>query len=261
MINDPTRNRRKQTTWVAVGIVIVFLLIWELVVRAMTIPVYLVPAPSKILTTLWDARILYLTAFLTTLLEAAIGLILGVLVGFLTASILMLIPTVEDGIMTLALFIKSTPIVAIAPLLTIYFGFGSMPKIVITSLMTYFPVLINILSGLRKVDQGQLDNFHYWNATGWEIYRDLRVRSALPLLFAALKISAPLALTGAVVAEWTGASGGLGRQMWLAYTNLNLPYLFAAIFLLAIAGIAIYKILDWAEKLVLFWQAPEPNLA
>ena len=84
---------------------------------------------------------------------------------------------------------------------------------------------------------------------------NLRLPSTLPYLFAALRISAPLALIGAVVAEWTGASGGLGRTMWLAYTNLNLPYMFAAIFILAVAGMSLYRVMLWSEKRVIFWQA------
>ena len=86
------------------------------------------------------------------------------------------------------------------------------------------------------------------------MFFNLRAPYALPYLFAALKISAPLALIGAVVAEWTGASGGLGRVMWLAYSNLNLPYLFAAIFILAAAGVVFYRSLVWLETKVIFWK-------
>lgn len=244
---------------VALAIIIVFLLIWEIVIKVFSVPVYLMPSPSSIFNTLFAERALFLSAFLTTLGEAAAGLVLGVTVGCLIAALLTLIPGIEGGVMTLAMLVKSTPMVAIAPLLTIYFGFGIAPKIIITSLVTFFPVLINVLAGLNRIDQAQLDTFFYWNATRWEIFRYLRAPSALPLLFSALKISAPLALTGAVIAEWTGASGGLGRQMWLAYTNLNLPYLFAAIFMLAVAGIAIYKSLDWLEKKILFWNLPSSS--
>ena len=99
-----------------------------------------------------------------------------------------------------------------------------------------------------------MDLFNSWNASRWEIFRHLRAPSALPYVFAALKISAPLALIGAVVAEWTGASGGLGLSMWLAYANLNLPYLFAAIFILAAAGIILYRLAVWAEKKAVYWQ-------
>ncbi|MHB8932678.1 MAG: ABC transporter permease, partial [Bellilinea sp.] len=160
----------------------------------------------------------------------------------------------EGGVMTLAILMKSTPLVAIAPLLTIWLGFGVLPKIVITSLMTFFPVLVNMLGGLQRVDTALTDLFHSWNASRWEVFRHLRLPNALPYLFSALKISAPLALIGAVVAEWTGASGGLGRNMWMAYTNLNLPFLFAAIFILAAAGMSLFRLLAWLERKSVFWQ-------
>ena len=155
--------------------------------------------------------------------------------------------------MTLAILLKSTPLVAIAPLLTLWLGFGVTPKIIITALLTFFPVLVNVLTGLQRPDPALLDLFRAWQASRWEIFLHLRAPSALPYLFAALKISAPLALIGAVVAEWTGASGGLGRIMWLAYSNLNLPFLFAAIFLLAAFGMLLYWLLARLERLAIFW--------
>jgi ABC-type nitrate/sulfonate/bicarbonate transport system permease component len=170
-----------------------------------------------------------------------------------------LLPGIEDGVMTLAILVKSTPMVAVAPLLTIWLGFGILPKIIITALLTFFPVLVNVLSGLQRVDNALLDLFSSWNASRWEVFKYLRAPSALPYIFAALKISAPLALIGAVVAEWTGASGGLGQSMWLAYANLNLPYLFAAIFILAAIGMLLYRTSVWLERKSIFWQATEKS--
>ncbi len=244
---------------IAALIVAAFLLAWETVVILLSIPVYLLPAPSRILLTLWEHPTLYAQASLLTLAEAFAGLLIGLLAGVLIASLLTLLPGLEEGVMTLAILLKSTPLVAIAPLLTIWLGFGILPKIIITALLTFFPVLVNVLSGLQKAETHHLELFHSWHASRGEVFRHLRVPSALPYLFAALKISAPLALIGAVVAEWTGASGGLGRVMWLAYANLNLPFLFAAIFILAASGMALYRLTVWLEQRVIFWQS-QPEL-
>jgi ABC-type nitrate/sulfonate/bicarbonate transport system permease component len=227
--------------------------IWEMIVYLRQIPVYILPAPTKVLVTLIQNIDLYLQASLLTLGEALAGLALGTLAGIATATLLGFWPRLERGVMTLAILVKSTPLVAIAPLLTIWLGFGVLPKIIITGLLTFFPVLVNVLSGLGSADPALLDTFHSWHASRQEIYRHIRVPTSLPYLFAALKISGPLALIGAVVAEWTGASGGLGRTMWLAYTNLNLPYLFAAVFILAAAGMALYATVNWAEQRIVFW--------
>ena len=251
--------RRINSNWIAWGIVALFLFGWELTVRLARIPIYLLPAPSLVLRTLWENPAIYATATLYTLGEALAGLLIGILAGTLIACLLTLMPGIEDGVMTLAILVKSTPMVAIAPLLTIWLGFGILPKIIITALLTFFPVLVNVLSGLQRVDAALLDLFSSWNASRWEVFKYLRAPSALPYIFAALKISAPLALIGAVVAEWTGASGGLGQSMWLAYANLNLPYLFAAIFILAAIGMLLYRTSVWLERKSIFWQVTEKS--
>ncbi len=239
---------------IAWAIVLIFLGLWEAGVHLFQTPVYILPAPSRIILTLFKHPEMYLQATALTLGESLAGLLIGVLAGGSLAVLLILFPGLEGGVMTLAILMKSTPLVAIAPLLTIWLGFGVLPKIVITSLMTFFPVLVNMLGGLQRVDTALTDLFHSWNASRWEVFRHLRLPNALPYLFSALKISAPLALIGAVVAEWTGASGGLGRNMWMAYTNLNLPFLFAAIFILAAAGMSLFRLLAWLERKSVFWQ-------
>lgn len=248
-------NPQARSTWVAVAMMVAFLALWEGSVALFKTPVYLLPAPSRVLQTLAANPGLYAGAFVITVGEAMAGLALGLCAGALIAALLTLRPGLEGGVMTLAILLKSTPMVAIAPLLTLWLGFGVLPKVIITALLTFFPALVNLLSGLQRPDPALLELFRSWRASRWEIFVHLRLPSALPYLFAALKISAPLALIGAVVAEWTGASGGLGRTMWLAYANLNLPYLFAAIFLLAAAGMTLYWLTAYAEQKAIFWQS------
>jgi ABC-type nitrate/sulfonate/bicarbonate transport system permease component len=249
----------RKSLFITIGIVLVFFIGWELAVSISQTPVYLLPAPSRVVKTLITHSDTFAQATFLTLAEALSGLLIGVLAGILLASVLTLLPGIEDGVMTLAILIKSTPMVAIAPLLTLWLGFGVLPKIIITALMSFFPVLINVLSGMQRIDPAHHDLFRSWNANRWEIFRFLRAPSAVPYLFTALKITGPLSLIGAVVAEWTGASGGLGRTMWMAYTNLNLPFLFAAIFILAAAGMIIYRIITWAEEKAVFWQPAQFN--
>ena len=258
-MNHSVKVKNKHSFFVAGLFILVFFVLWEFLVYVNKTPVYLLPAPSRIFKTLFENLTMYLEASMVTLGEAIVGLAIGVIAGILLASILVLLPGLEDGVMTLAIFIKSTPLVAIAPLLTLWLGFGVLPKIIITALLTFFPVLVNIISGMQRVDPALLDLFRSWNSTRIEIFKFLRVPTAIPYLFTALKITAPLSLIGAVVAEWTGASGGLGRVMWLAYTNLNLPFLFGAIFILATAGMLIFRFISWLETKVVFWQATNFN--
>lgn len=251
-------NKLGDRSWItdlalAAAIVLPVILLWEVLVGILGVPPYLLPSPSQILRNLGENLGVYLQASMLTLGEALAGLLLGLLGGIVGASILGIWPRMERGVMTLAILVKSTPLIAIAPLLTIWLGFGVLPKIIITSLLTFFPVLVNVLSGLRSTDTALLDTFRSWHASRWEVFLNARAPSSLPHLFAALKVSAPLALIGAVVAEWTGASGGLGRTMWLAYANLNLPFLFAAVFMLAAMGIALYSLVLLLESKLLFW--------
>jgi NitT/TauT family transport system permease protein len=252
-MNNPKRNGF-HALWILTPLAVA----WEMIVRLTGIPVYILPAPSKIITALVTSLPDFLEAALITTGEALAGLIIGFAAGAATALAIGIWPRLERSVMTIAIFIKSTPIVAIAPLLTIWFGFGILPKILITALMTFFPVLVNIFSGLHAAEPALLDVFHSWKASRGEILRHVRIPTAAPYVFAALKVSGPLAFIGAVVAEWTGASGGLGRIMWMAYTNLNLPVLFAAVSLLAGAGMLLFSGLSLLERNVVFWLNSEP---
>ncbi len=238
----------------AVLLILTTLLLWEASVHLNGIPVYLLPAPSRVLWTLARQPLYYLQASGMTLLEAFAGLLLGAMFGMGLAILLNLAPRLERGMMSLAILIKSTPLAAIAPLLTIWFGFGMLPKVIITALLTFFPTLVNVLVGLQSAERELIDLMHVHGATRWQVLRHLKLYLALPYLFAALRVVAPLSLVGAVVAEWSGASGGLGRIMWLAYANLNLPAMFAAIFILSACGMIAYLLIVTIEQRLLRWR-------
>jgi ABC-type nitrate/sulfonate/bicarbonate transport system permease component len=253
---------------------------WEAAVRLTGTPVYLLPPPSVVGQNLAANLGSLLAAGAVTLAEALAGLLLGgafglglavllsrrakaqaaaearVLlekVGLGRAVLLIFWAKRVRGILSLAMLLNATPLVAIAPILTIWLGIGPAPKIVVTALLIFFPVLINALTGFRAVDRAALEWFHSVDASPGEIFWHLRWPGARPYLFAALKVVGPLALVGAVVAEWMGASSGLGRVMWLAYANLNLPALFAAVFVLAAISIGLYQAILWLERRLIFW--------
>ena len=125
---------------------------------------------------------------------------------------------------------------------------------IVTALLTFFPVLINALEGFRSVDPAISDWLRSIDASPREVFVQARWPSAWPFLFAALKVAAPLSLIGAVVAEWMGASSGLGRQMWLAYTNLRMPSLFAAVGVLTLLSLVLYRVVVGVERRTLRWQ-------
>lgn len=237
----------------AAAMVLAALLGWETAVRLAQTPVYLLPPPSLIFQKLTANLDTLLAAAGVTMFEALAGLLLGAAIGLGLAVLLNFWAGLEAGVLSLAMLVKATPLIAIAPILTIWLGFGPAPKIVVTALLTFFPVLVNTLSGFRAADRAALELFESLAASPAEIFIHLRWPAAQPYVFAALKVSGPLALIGAVVAEWLGASSGLGREMWLAYSNLNMPALFAAVFVLAGFSTALYQLILVLEQRVIFW--------
>jgi ABC-type nitrate/sulfonate/bicarbonate transport system permease component len=188
-----------------------------------------------------------------TLGEAAIGFAVGTSVAFLIATAMAWSRPFERTLFPLAILIKLTPIVAVAPLFTLWFGFGTAPKAAIAALITFFPMLVNSFVGLRSADLQEVAFLETLGASDREIFWHLRVPSALPYLFSGARISLNLALIGAVIGEWTGADRGLGRIIFVANANLDLTALFGAVLVLAAIGIGANALVGAAERRVLHW--------
>lgn len=254
------RARREQTLWwfvaryvPAVSLVALLVLGWQLYVSVRRVPVYLVPGPGVVFQR-WSGDLgFFYGEGLITLGEAMLGLAVGGGTALLLGVLLAQVPTLERAIVPLAIALKVTPIVAIAPMFTIWFGFGLLPKVLIAAIITFFPVLINAITGFRAVNHSTLDVLRSLNASPSAIFWKLRLPSALPYLFAALKVSLSLSLIGAMVAEWSGAGRGLGRVLLLAHANLDMPTLVAGVITLATLGIALTAALSILERRVLFW--------
>lgn len=232
------------------------LVAWELGVRLSGVPEWIVPSFTAVMAALVEGFETLARAALVTLGEAAGGLVIGTTVGLGAAVVITFTPGLERAILSVALLAKSTPIIAVAPILTIWFGFGHAPKVLVTALLTFFPMLVNALEGFRSVDPAIRDWLHSVDASRRAVFRHARWPTSWPYLFAALKVSAPLAMVGAVVAEWMGASSGLGRSMWLAYTNLRMPDLFAAVLVLTFLSALVYQVVVVVERRAMAWRAP-----
>ncbi len=232
---------------------LVLMVVWELWVWLADVPVYIVPGPLTVLRRLFGDVGFFAGNGATTLMEAGAGFLLGSLVAVVTATLMAHSRLLERILLPLAVVVKVTPIVAIAPLFVIWFGFGSAPKILIAAIITFFPVMINANVGLRAVDPGSLDLFKLLHASKAEILLKLRAPSSLPYLFAAFRIAVPLSVIGAVVGEWFTGDQGLGSVIIVAHNDLDTPTLFAAIFSLAIIGVSLTLATLYVEKRTLFW--------
>ena len=238
---------------IAAAIITVVAVAVEAWTRAFAVPGYLVPAPSSIVARFAQDWPSFAREALVTIAEAAAGFALGTGVAFAIASAMVRSRALERTLFPLAILVKLTPIVAVAPLFTLWFGFGSAPKVAIAALITFFPMLVNAFVGLRSADPQELAFLDTLGASRGEIFRLLRVPTALPYLFSGARISLNLALIGAVIGEWTGADRGLGRVILVANANLDLATLFAAVLLLAAIGIAANALVGALERRVLHW--------
>ena len=237
----------------AVGLVL--LALWQAVVTAYDVPSYLVPSPLAVLTTLQRDWGLLSRSLAFTLAITLAALVLAVIIGVATAFLFVQSRVIEASLFPYAVLLQVTPIVAIAPLIIIWVKDTRVALVLCATMVALFPIVSNTTLGLRSVDSGLLELFRLHGADRWQTLVRLRVPSALPYFFAGLRVSAGLALIGAVVAEFVAGTGGtvsgLAYQILIAGLQLNIPRLFAALFLIAVTGIVLSAATALAARIAL----------
>ncbi len=230
----------------------VLAVLWQ--IGAVTMP-YLLPPLPAVGETLATQLPYYLQNAGITLVESLVGLGIGFVAAFVLAVLTSELPIVRRAVMPIAIVLNVTPLVAIAPALVVAFGFGPLPKLVITALICFFPILINTATGLRSVPQPVLQVYRTIDASRIEMLVHLRIPNALPFVFAALRIVFPLSIIGAVVAELSasGSTGGLGTVISTASSMNQLDVVYAAIAILAVMGVALLGVISLVERRVLRW--------
>jgi NitT/TauT family transport system permease protein len=225
---------------------------WQAIVMAAAIPEYLLPAPSAIFANVDRTLAVQLAV---TFVEAVIGFLIASVLAFGCAVMFVRFHTLEQGLFPIAIAVKTTPIVAVAPLLVIWLGTGWWSKIVAVILICFFPVLVNAVKGLKAADAEYRELFQTLGASRAQEFRKLRIPYCLPYLFSALKISSSLAIVGAIVGEFVGATQGLGYLIMISSAHLETATLFAAIAAAALAGITLFYVIGWTEERVIFWHS------
>ncbi|TFZ01292.1 ABC transporter permease [Ramlibacter rhizophilus] len=234
---------------------VLMLAAWQLLVRALEVPVYLVPAPTDIAYTLYEDWALLSSSLMITLKITFFAFVLAVVLGVLAAFLFVQSRMMEVSLFPYAIVLQVTPIVAIAPLIIIWVKSPIPAMVICATLVALFPIISNTILGLRSVNPGLLNLFRLNQATRWQTLRRLRVPSALPYFFGGLRISSGLALIGAVVAEFVagtgGTSAGLAYQILQAGFQLNVPRLFASLVLITLTGIALFSLMALFTKMAL----------
>jgi NitT/TauT family transport system permease protein len=235
------------------GLLLVYL--WQAIVVGFAVPQVLLPTPTQIASALVRGAPTLAGDFQQTFLKAVLaGFVLGNLVAFATALLADRVPFIQRGLLPLGNFASAVPIVGIAPIMVMWFGFGWESKTAVVVFMIFFPMLINALAGLNAADRMSLDLMRSYGATYGQTLLKLRLPMALPFLFNALKINSTLALIGAIVSEFFGSpTAGMGFRISVEAARMGLDMVWATIAVAAVAGSAFYGILALLERAFTFW--------
>ena len=236
---------------------------WEFLTATGAIHSILVPRPSEIAVALWHDFIQILTGgemlghFNTTLIEVVVGFVASVVLGVGIGALLSEFELVRRALYPYILGANAVPRIAFAPLFIIWFGFDLTPKIAMVITISTFPILVNTMAGLSATDRDTLKLMRSLGTTRWQLFWKVRMPFALPYLFAGLETAIIFASVGAIVAEFTGGSRGLGFVTLAAQELFRLPEAFSAIILIAVQAIILHRLIVIAGRKVIFWQADE----
>ena len=234
--------------------------LWQLAVasgfmaNALDLEDYLVPSPADIAEVLWQDRDLILDNAGTTLVEIVAGFGLALACGLAVAVLLRSSDLVRRAGYPLVVASQTIPVIVIAPILVVWFGYGIWPKLLVISLICFFPITVNALDGLRRTDPETVRMMRSLDAGKWATFRRVEVPTALPGIFTGARIAAAVAVIGAVFGEWAGAEKGLGHLILQDNAQLMTARMFASVFVLSLIAISLYALIGLLERAVIRWR-------
>jgi NitT/TauT family transport system permease protein len=232
---------------------------WEFHVRFFEVEALLLPPPSAIAVSFWKgmASGLFISHFGITIFRALTGFAVATVLGIALGALISQFRFIEKTIYPWVVALQTVPKIAIAPLILVWCGYGSLSKIVTATLVAFFPVLVNTIIGLRGCEQGKLDLMRSYKASRWQTFRMVELPNALPFIFAGLSVAAVFSILGALVGEFVGSKDGIGFLILDANYQLNIPRVFALLILLGLYGITVHMLLQFAHRKLVFWNEPK----
>lgn len=240
-------------------LVVLVVVLWELAIVVFRIPPYLVPSPVQVIKAIVEAWPRLLREGLVTTYATIGGFALSVAFGIPVALFIAYSRTVESFVYPLLVFSQSIPKVAIAPLFVVWFGFGSLPKVICAFLLAFFPIVVSTVMGFKSVDPDMIDLAKSMKASRLKTFLRISLPQALPSIFAGLKVSVTLAVVGAVVGEFVGSNSGVGYLLQIANGNFDLPLMFAGLTVLSFIGVLLFVAVDLVERFMIPWHASQRN--
>jgi NitT/TauT family transport system permease protein len=245
---------RRNSRLASVAALIIALSVWSAAISIFRINPIILPSPLAVLRAFGSnwSNLLFNTG--VTMLEAFAGFVLGSGVAYVVAIAFVRWSVVRDAMYPYAIALKSTPLIAIAPLLTMWFGDGMAAKIIMAALVAYFPVLVGSVQGLSNLDQELVDLMRSYSASWWQVLTKVRVPRSMTHVFAALKTASSLAVVGAVIGEFTGSASGIGHTINVASYYFQTALVFAAVISVSLAGIAFFGLVGLVQQRMLTWE-------
>lgn len=237
------------------AVILLVCITWHVIVTALAVPSFIFPPPLQVFETLIDQRSLLLEHTLFTSAEIIAGLLIGSLLGVASAVFLSSFKRARTWALPLMVISQSLPVFAIAPLLTLWFGYGISSKIIMATLIIYFPVVAATFDGLRYTNTAMLEQARTMNASSIALLRHIRIPAAFPSMASGIRVATSVAPIGAIVGEWVGSSKGLGYLMLHANGRMQTDLMFAALLCLSLIAICLYTLVNALLDRALYWQA------
>lgn len=245
--------------WPPLVAVILFILVWQISASVYGIDKWILPSPSDIgreaaadPVNLWEKT-------LSTLQLTLLGLVIGLTVGLVIAIALHFIPILKSAIYPLIILSQNIPTIALAPLLIVWFGFGLMPKLILITLVCFFPVAVATLDGLSRTDHVMLNYMRMIGASKGQIFRKLELPFALPSILSGVKIASTYSVMGAIIAEWMGSGTGIGQYMMMQKSSFRTDRIFVAIMIIVVLSLLLFTLVVLLEKWLIRYKPDQEN--
>ena len=229
------------------------LALWEGLVRLFKVPVFILPAPSQVIVTIVDQWWYLLSQLAITTFAAGLGLVMAVVFGLAAGAAITASRLVDRMLTPWLVIAHAVPKVVIAPLFLVWFGFGLQSEMFFVVAFTFFPVIVNTVTGLKSADPEQILMVRAMGATPTQVLRKIQFPSALPSICAGIKLAVTLAPVGAVIGEFVASNKGLGHLLIRAVGDMDTPLAFAAVTVFSIFGVLLWRLAEWGERRVLPW--------
>lgn len=230
-----------------------FFVLWQVICVAFRIDVFILPTPVDVLQSLFKYIGPIMTNALQTLMTTLVGFAIAVGFGLLLGLIVGASRVIYDGVYPVMVGFNSIPKVAIVPVLVIWFGIGTIPAIVTAFVISFFPIVVNVATGLATIEPEMQDVMRVLGARKWQILIKIGVPRSMPYFFASLKVAVTLAFIGSILAETVAANAGIGYLMMAASSRFDVPLVFAGLLVVAIMGVVMYELFALLERRVTFW--------